>query len=64
MSIKKPISSTQPQTEEISCLEYARRKGQSLTWVYAQVRLGKLPAYKKDRQWHICVEVGCAEDKN
>lgn len=41
---------------EVTAIDYARLKGQSLNWVYVQCRLGKLPARRVDGQWRIAVK--------
>jgi excisionase family DNA binding protein len=33
--------------------ELAKQRGQSLTWIYTQIRLGKIPATKQGKTWAI-----------
>ena len=44
-----------PSTKTISVAEYARAKGHPLSYVYAMVWSGKLPANKVGRVWRIPV---------
>ena len=41
----------------ITPLELARQRGQSLDWIYRQIRLGKIHAVKQGRQWVIPIPV-------
>jgi hypothetical protein len=34
-------------------VELARQKGQSLDWIYRQIRVGKIYAIKQGKQWVI-----------
>jgi hypothetical protein len=34
-------------------VELARQRGQTLDWIYRQIRVGKIPAVKRGRQWMI-----------
>jgi hypothetical protein len=37
----------------ITAVELARQKGQSLDWIYRQIRVGKIPAIKQGKVWVI-----------
>jgi hypothetical protein len=41
-----------PKTK-LSVLEYAKREGKTLDWIYKQCRLGKLPATLRNGRWTI-----------
>jgi hypothetical protein len=38
---------------EFTALEFAKREGKTLDWIYKQCRLGKLPATLRDGRWVI-----------
>jgi hypothetical protein len=37
----------------ITPVQLARQRGQSLDWIYRQIRLGKIPAIKNGKVWVI-----------
>jgi hypothetical protein len=39
--------------KKLSVLEYAKREGKTLDWIYKQCRLGKLPATLRNGRWTI-----------
>ena len=51
-----------PKTK-LSVLEYARRQGKTLDWIYKQCRLGKLPATLRNGRWAISVSQASRSQK-
>jgi hypothetical protein len=41
--------------QEMSVLEFAKREGKTLDWIYKQCRLGRLPATLRNGRWVISV---------
>ena len=41
--------------KELTVLEFAKREGKTLDWIYKQCRLGKLPATLRNGRWAIRV---------
>jgi excisionase family DNA binding protein len=41
------------KTNIITPVELARQRGQTLDWIYRQIRVGKIRAIKRGRQWVI-----------
>ena len=51
--------------QELSVLEFAKREGKTLDWIYKQCRLGKLPATLRNGRWMINVSCeSCLGKKN
>ncbi len=50
------VSTSSNTGREITPIEYAKRTGLSLPWVYILLRMEKIPAVKVGREWRIAVQ--------